>query len=414
MAIESKHEGSDKGSKKLQASDHISEAEAIGETEQNKQFNQIKEEQDENFSSMTDYVSAGEKASESFQLVDDGDTIAESKNKQKSNDENLGSYAEGLKAITPEEQVKYSIDYINQKAEKLGYGKVKVETNNQSATKPLEKEELKTTTFAQLSAPDIRPIDPKIEVQKIDDQENSVAYRQDELIEFPPEGYDKPVNGREYNIWDILIMDTPIADAIRSKKSPTLNNLVDRMKGCPWAPRIVFQHPIPEDHAEYNPDDSSIYIDPTKPVEDQIRSFAHESYHSTHQNITKFFSGPKPVQGDSYNNDRLGAEFSSFRAEIKVHNELKLKGHVVFKYLDKNNDVKRAFLEEMLSEDQKNGTNKLDEFLRDITGVEGRPYHVQYRRKAEWYADENNYKRAVKKMKPMMKAIKQWEARLKD
>ena len=47
---------------------------------------------------------------------------------EKSNDENLGSYAEGLKAITPEEQANYSIEYINQKAEKLGYAKVEVNT----------------------------------------------------------------------------------------------------------------------------------------------------------------------------------------------------------------------------------------------------------------------------------------------
>ncbi len=107
-----------------------------------------------------------------------------------------------------------------------------------------------------------------------------------------------------------------------SVKSKTLEEIVDRLKDCPWADQIHVKFDSKAINPEYDPVENTITINPKASKEEQIELFAHEAYHATHQFLNKMYSG-EHLDKPTFVNTLLWGEVGSMIAESKVHDELK-------------------------------------------------------------------------------------------
>lgn len=203
---------------------------------------------------------------------------------------------------------------------------------------------------------------------------------------------------------------TPFIDAYeRSKqlkdgapgKSKTLEEIVDRLKGCPWADQIWIDFKLHPKNPEYSNESSTITIDLADPPHKQIENFAHESFHATHQFLSKLYDHGKLNKAD-YVNLWLGGEVESMLVETKVHRELGLQGESPrFKYVE-SGQAKIIDIHDYVS---KHGKQGLLEFLRiaQPTGQNAEPYGKHY---AKFY---NRYVQFFDQNKPAVeKYVRQW------
>ncbi|MBZ0184659.1 MAG: hypothetical protein K8F91_00305, partial [Candidatus Obscuribacterales bacterium] len=77
----------------------------------------------------------------------------------------------------------------------------------------------------------------------------------------------------------------------QSGKSKTLEDIVDRLRGCPWADDIQIKLDRKESNPEYDPERNTMTINPEDTPETQIELFSHEAYHATHQFLHKMYGG---------------------------------------------------------------------------------------------------------------------------
>ena len=223
--------------------------------------------------------------------------------------------------------------------------------------------------------------------------------------------YSPIVEGRRYTAEELLELDSPIGDALRSGESPKLLEAIERMKTCPWKPAVIFRHPVPQGFSDYDPGKSAIYIDPTWKPDDQILRFAHESFHSTHQSITKLYSGEKPVDPQTFYADRINAEIESFKQEIKVRQELGLPSPVTFDYIAPDGRRVTQNLEDLAAKDEKFSTYELAIFLYRAQPVDGIPYDHHYWMKTVAYQDASNYQATKRNLVSLWNRIVDWESR---
>lgn len=200
--------------------------------------------------------------------------------------------------------------------------------------------------------------------------------------------HDKPVppEGRPITLKQLLNdYKTPIIDAYehskhlqdgQSGKSKTLEEVIDRLKACPWADkiRIVFkEHP---NNPEYSNEASTITIDTADSAERQIENFAHEAFHATHQFLSSQYDNGKLTQ-KQFVNQWISGEVDSMLAETRVHQELGLKTNSpIFKYVE-DGQAKPLNIAEYVKE---HGKGALHEFLRthQPTGRDVKPYGAYY------------------------------------
>jgi hypothetical protein len=203
---------------------------------------------------------------------------------------------------------------------------------------------------------------------------------------------------------------TPFIDAYeRSKqlkdgapgKSKTLEEIVDRLKACPWADQILIDFKLHPNNPEYSNQSSTITIDLADPPQKQIENFAHEAFHATHQFLSTQYDNGKLNKAD-YVNVWLGGEVESMLVERNVHRELGLQGESPrFKYVE-HGQVKNIDIDDYVN---KHGKEGLREFLRvaQPTGQTAEPYGEHY---AKFY---NRYLQFFNQNKPAVeKYVHQW------
>ncbi len=239
-----------------------------------------------------------------------------------------------------------------------------------------------------------------------------IAYKKDEfnwtdLLKWTPHDGDNP------SLHQILNdCKTPFIDAYeRSKKSKdgepgkskTLEEIVDRLKDCPWADKIHVKFDSKALNPEYDPVHNTITINPKDSIEAQIELFAHEAYHSTHQFLNKMYGGIL-LDKDTFTNTLLWGEVGSMIAEAKIQDELKLatdKPTFYFRKADGTED--HIVINDYLNEP--GGIKKLFDFLKTAqpARLNQKPYGIHYQDYYQDYAE--NF---TQNGPDALKMIKQW------
>ncbi len=142
----------------------------------------------------------------------------------------------------------------------------------------------------------------------------------------------KPKDGTRVLFQDLLKnYSTPFLDAyFKSKslndgqpgKSKKLEQIIDRIKTCPWADQIKILFSSKAHNPDYNATVSTITINPKDPPYKQIEVFAHEGYHATHQELKALYFGGPVSDLNTYVGIKSKHEIGAFLSEIRVHNEL--------------------------------------------------------------------------------------------
>ncbi|QQR57744.1 MAG: hypothetical protein IPG59_22695 [Candidatus Melainabacteria bacterium] len=142
----------------------------------------------------------------------------------------------------------------------------------------------------------------------------------------------KPKDGTRVLFQDLLKnYSTPFLDAyFKSKsltdgqpgKSKTLEQIIDRIKTCPWFDQIKIHFDSNAKNPEYDRSNSTITIDPTASISKQIETFAHEAFHSTHQGIKALYLDGQVTDLNKYLAIKSDLELGAFISEIQVHNEI--------------------------------------------------------------------------------------------
>jgi hypothetical protein len=144
-------------------------------------------------------------------------------------------------------------------------------------------------------------------------------------------------------------------------KSKTLEEVVDRLKDCPWTDQITIRFDSSADNTEYRNTDSAIVIRPQDPPETQIENFAHEGYHATHQFLSKLYEHGKQTKQD-FVNIWLQGEVNAMLTETRVFHELGLNGDPPkFSFIRSDGKPDSFNIEQYV---KANGEPGLREFLR--------------------------------------------------
>lgn len=288
------------------------------------------------------------------------------------------SFIEGLNAIGSDEQAQgvFSIECIERKAREAAQ---KSQNPNEQAL---------ATSSTTPSAPILETTQQPDEVRHDFNTPSSekLALRDDYLNRSELNKL-FPKDGDNLTLKQVLEdYKTPFMDAYeRSKtlkdgdpgKSKTLEDVVDRLKACPWADQIRIRFDSRADHPEYRNADSTIVIRPRDQPERQIENFAHEGYHATHQFLSNLYEHGKQTKQD-FVDIWLQGEVNAMLTEANVFNELRLKGDPPkFSYILSSGKSDSINIEQFV---KTNGERGLREFLR-IHQPEGRdaiPYGEHY------------------------------------
>lgn len=123
---------------------------------------------------------------------------------------------------------------------------------------------------------------------------------------------------------------SPLADAYhRSKclplgsegKSTALESVVDRMKSLPWYGQLKVQIDTGTGNSRYDNEHNTLHIQRRSNKFLEVQEAGHESYHASHQLLSKLYDCGKVSQSEfvrAYMHD----EAESFVTEIKIRHEL--------------------------------------------------------------------------------------------
>lgn len=187
---------------------------------------------------------------------------------------------------------------------------------------------------SDLSLKALNPDDPQYAV---------IASNRFEIVDDSPKTPERPIpsrpaeklhprDGMTVSFHDLLKnYSTPFLDAyLKSKsladnqpgKSKTLEQVIDRMKTCPWADQIQVRFDSKVHNPDYNGVNSTITINPDDLPYRQIEVFAHEGFHATHQDLKLLYLGEPVTDKDTYVRIKSKHEIEAFISEIHVHDEL--------------------------------------------------------------------------------------------
>ncbi len=204
---------------------------------------------------------------------------------------------------------------------------------------------------------------------------------------------------------------TPFMDAYnRSKllkdgepgKSKTLEDIVDRLKDCPWADKIHVKFDSKALNPEYDPVKNTITINPNRLPDAQLETFAHEAYHATHQFLNKMYSGTV-LDKKQFTDTLLWGEVGSMVAEAKVHDELKLSTEKP-QFFYKNADGSDSHIN-IGDYVKQHGMKALFDFLETAQPARStqEPYGIHYQKNHQEYSDRFNKNRP-----DALKMIQDW------
>lgn len=166
-------------------------------------------------------------------------------------------------------------------------------------------------------------------------------------------------------------------------KSKTLEEIVDRLKDCPWADKVRIQFQVHPQNPEYSNLKSTITIDLADSPERQVEVFAHEAFHATHQFLSRQYDHGKLAE-NVFVNMWLAGEVESMLTETKVHQELGHSGErPKFRYVQ-NGEVRPIDIEDYVN---KHGKEGFVELLRTVqpTGQHSEPYGHHYAKSYQDY-----------------------------
>lgn len=205
---------------------------------------------------------------------------------------------------------------------------------------------------------------------------------------------------------------TPFMDAYeRSKnlkvgdpgKSKTLEDVVDRLKDCPWADKIHVKFNSRADNTEYDALASTITIRPQDTPQKQTENFAHEGFHATHQFLSKLYDHGI-VNPKDFEDIWMRGEVDSMLTEAKVQQELDRNGEPAKFYYYRADNGQKDHIEIRQYANQ-HGEQGLLEFLRTAkpASQNAKPYGEHY---ASFYKP---YSSSFQKNKPAVdQYIEQW------
>ncbi len=75
-------------------------------------------------------------------------------------------------------------------------------------------------------------------------------------------------------------------------KSRTLEDIIDRLKDCPWLSKLFVKYDSKASNPEYDNFESTITLRP-QDMARQIENFAHEGFHATHQFLSRLYDHGK-------------------------------------------------------------------------------------------------------------------------
>lgn len=206
---------------------------------------------------------------------------------------------------------------------------------------------------------------------------------------------------------------SPVMDAYeRSKglkdgetgKSKTLEDIVDRLKDCPWLSKLYVKYDSKASNPEYSNIESTITLRPQDTTR-QIENFAHEGFHATHQFLSKLYDHGK-IGPKEFENLFMNGEVESMLVEARVHRDLDPNGEPT-KYYYLRADNGKVDSINILQYAQEHTRQGLLEFLRTAqpTGDKAEPYGKHYSESYKSYIENfDQNKPAVEKF------IQKWVA----
>lgn len=119
---------------------------------------------------------------------------------------------------------------------------------------------------------------------------------------------------------------SPLAD-FRKDPGPSLAELLERLKQCPWRGEVSVEEisveEISEPHQEYCFEKHRLYVRPGPVLPESILSFSHQLYHAAHRVLSKLYlDGPLPEQ--VFVDTFCWSETAALLFEHNVRNELAL------------------------------------------------------------------------------------------
>lgn len=223
----------------------------------------------------------------------------------------------------------------------------------------------------------------------------------------------RPIDGQSMTLREALaVFKTPFIDAyLQSKKlkdgesgkSKTLEEVIDRLKDCPWADMIHIKFDSKASNTEYDNLASTIIIRPQDSSGKQVENFAHEGFHATHQFLSRLY-GNGIVKPKEFENIWMQGEVDSMLTEANVHQELAKNAEPVKFYYYRADNGKKDHIEIRQYANQY-GEPGLLEFLRTAqpASENAKPYGEHY---ASCY---DSYSSNFQKNKPAVERyIKQW------
>lgn len=317
------------------------------------------------------------------------------------------SFVEGLKAIGPDEQAQgaFSIEYIERKAREALAAVQKSENPNGPILAASNTTPGALTLETTQQPDDVRgdfntPSTEKLALR--DDYLNRT-----ELNKLAPKDGDNLLLKQVLEDYK-----TPFMDAYeRSKtlkdgdpgKSQTLEDVVDRLRDCPWAGKIHIKFDSRADNTEYDELASTITIRPQDSAKKQTENFAHEGFHATHQFLSKLYDHGI-VSPKEFEDIFMRGEVDSMLTEAKVQQELHKNGEPAKFFYYRADNGQRDHIEIRQYANQY-GEQGLLEFLRTAkpASQNAKPYGKHY---ASFYS---SYSSNFQKNKPAVdQYIKHW------
>lgn len=195
-----------------------------------------------------------------------------------------------------------------------------------------------------------------------------------------------PIDGQTMTLHEALtVFKTPFMDAYEHSrklkngepgKSKTLEEVVDRLKECPWMDKIRIKFDSRAENPEYDDFNSTITIRPQDKPDRQIANFAHEGFHATHQFLSKLYDSGI-VSPKEFEDIWMKGEVDAMLTEAKVFLELGLKGEPPRFDFDHNGKLEFIYIQNYA---RAHGESGLLEFLRNAqpTGRHAEPYGEHY------------------------------------
>ena len=290
----------------------------------------------------------------------------------------------------------------------------------------LKDEEAKSATYAQLGSPELKEMDPEVEVKTVEVADEKIALNPTDSPLFEPikqlskllwkpneinqNTHDNKDDIQKFYNWKDVRNNEMVKR--NSEKSPTFKNVMDSIDEAPWLADFRVGMSRNPSAPVYRYIENMIVLGSEFTERRQVLTLAHEGFHMTKR--TEVWERPEPLNQDEYVKMKMKSEADAFYVEAVVNREIGDGGFVLsgeafnssISYVDGNGKEQKQKLVDLLVEkegklDEEASKEAILQFLKSSRiKHEGKliEYEKHYRKGWQHYHD--NYDETRSKMFP--------------